>query len=101
MLDKLLKAKQKADEIKARLDTISVSGEAEGGKVRVIVSANKEVKEVFLNDELLLEGDKEKLEELILIATNKALTRADEISQSEMAASSHELIGGLGNLFSS
>lgn len=99
MFDKLLQAKQKADEIKVRLDTISVSGEVEGGKVRVIASANKEIKEINISDELFVEGDKEQIEELVVIAVNKALERAEQVSQTEMAASSKDLLGDLGNFF--
>lgn len=99
MFDKLLQAKQKADEIKARLNTISVSGEAEGGKVRVVASANKEILEIHISDELFAEGDKEQLVELTIVATNKALEQAEQVSQTEMAASSQELLGGLGSLF--
>ena len=102
MFDKLLQAQQKAEEIKTRLNNISVSGEAEGGKVRVIATANKEIKEVIISDELFSEGDKEQIEELVMVAINKALAQAENISQTEMAAASQDMmagLGGLGNLF--
>ncbi len=35
MFDKLLQAQQKAEEVKKRLDLISVSAEVEGGKIRI------------------------------------------------------------------
>ncbi|MCI0920158.1 YbaB/EbfC family nucleoid-associated protein [Sphingobacterium rhinopitheci] len=105
MFDKLFQAQQKAEEIKARLNNISVSGEAEGGKVRVVASANKEIKEVHISDELFAEGDKEQIEDLLIVALNKALVQAENISQTEMAAASQDMLsglgglGGLGNLF--
>lgn len=102
MFDKLFQAQQKAQEIKARLDTISVTGDAEGGKVRVIATANKEIKEIKISEELVAEGDKEQIEDLVLVAVNKALTQADNVAQTEMAAASQEMLsglGGLGNLF--
>src|SRR5690606_22831411 len=71
MFDKLFQAQQKAQEIKSRLDNISVVGEADGGRVRVIASANKEIKEVTINEELYEENDKEQLEELLIVALNK------------------------------
>lgn len=98
MFDKLLQAQQKAEEIKARLNNISVSGEAEGGKVRVIATANKEIKEITISDELFAEGDKEQIEELMLVALNKALGQAENVSQSEMAAASQDMLSGLGGL---
>jgi len=99
MFDKLFQAQQKAQEIKSRLDNISVVGEADGGRVRVIASANKEIKEVTINEELYEENDKEQLEELLIVALNKALTQADQVSQAEMQAATQDMFGGLGNLF--
>jgi len=99
MFDKLFQAQQKAQEIKSRLDNISVVGEADGGRVRVIASANKEIKEVMINEELYEENDKEQLEELLIVALNKALVQADQVSQAEMQAATQDMFGGLGNLF--
>ncbi len=98
MFDKLFEAQQRAKEIKERLDHISVSGDAEGGKIRVIATANKEIKEVKIDAEFLAEADQEELEELLIVAINKALTQAENISQSEMQAASQDLLGGLGGL---
>lgn len=102
MFDKLFQAQEKAQEIKARLDNISVFGEAEGGKVRIVASANKEIKEVIISEELFKEGDKEQLEDLLLVALNKALIQAENVSQTEMQAATQDMfgdLGGLGNLF--
>ena len=35
MFDKLLQVQQKAEEVKKRLENISLTGEAEGGKIKV------------------------------------------------------------------
>ncbi len=98
MFDKIMQAQQKAEEVKKRLDHISVSGEAEGGKIRVIATANKEIKEVVIDPSFLAEADKEELEELLVVALNKTLAQAENISQSEMQAMSQDLLGGLGGL---
>ncbi|MBE8723216.1 YbaB/EbfC family nucleoid-associated protein [Sphingobacterium pedocola] len=99
MFDKLFQAQQKAEEIKARLNNISVSGEAEGGKVRVVATANKEIKEIVISEEMFQNGDKEQIEELLVVALNKALTQAENVSQTEMQAATQDMLGGLGNLF--
>ncbi len=99
MFDKLFQAQQKAEEVKKRLDSISVLGEAEGGKVRVVASANKEIKEVKIDNAFLDQlQDKEELEELLAVAINKALQQAENVSQSEMQAVSQDLLGGVGSL---
>ena len=99
MFDKLFQAQQKAEEIKKRLDTISVSGEVEGGLIRVIATANKEIKEITIDPVFLSNADKEELEELLVVALNKAITQADQISQAEMQAASKDMLGGLSGLF--
>ncbi|MFZ4260793.1 YbaB/EbfC family nucleoid-associated protein [Sphingobacterium sp. HJSM2_6] len=98
MFDKLLEAQQKAQEIKTRLDHVSVSGEVEGGKIRVISSANREIKEIHIDPDFFKDLDKEDLEELLIVALNKALTQAEQISNTEMQAASQSLLGGLGGL---
>ncbi|SFT07953.1 YbaB/EbfC family nucleoid-associated protein [Sphingobacterium wenxiniae] len=102
MFDKLFQAQQKAEEVKKRLDNISVSGEAEGGKIKVVSSANKEIKEVMIDPEFFANADREEVEELLVVALNKALVQAESVSQTEMQAVSQDMLsglGGLGNLF--
>jgi DNA-binding protein YbaB len=99
MFDKLMQAQQQAGEIKKRLDNIIVTGIAEGGKITVTANANKIVQSVVIDEELFKEGDKEQLEELLVIAINKAMEQADNVSQAEMAASAKEMFGNLGGLF--
>lgn len=98
MFDKLFEAQKQAEEIKSRLDTITVSGEMEGGKIRVTASANKEVKEISVEEEFFKNCDREELEELLVVAINKALTQAESISQAEMKAATQNMLGGLGGL---
>lgn len=64
----------------------------------MIATANKEIKEVKVDPELLQEGGLEEVEELLVVALNKALVQAEEISQTEMQAASQDLLGGLGGL---
>ncbi|MDM1294416.1 YbaB/EbfC family nucleoid-associated protein [Sphingobacterium sp. N143] len=99
MFDKLFQAQQKAEEIKKRLDSISVSGEVEGGLIRVVATANKEIKEITIDPVFLSNADKEELEELMVVALNKAISQAENISQAEMQAASKDMLGGLGGLF--
>jgi DNA-binding YbaB/EbfC family protein len=99
MFDKLMQAQQKAGEVKKRLEGITVSGSAEGGKITVTANGNKEIQSVQIDDDFFKDADKEQLEELLVIAINKAMEQADNVSQSEMAAMTKEMLGGLGNLF--
>lgn len=99
MFDKLMQAQQKAGEVKQRLDAITVSGTAESGKITVTANGNKVIQSVAIDEDFFKDADKEQLEELLVIAINKAMEQADNVSQSEMAAMTKDMFGGLGGLF--
>jgi DNA-binding YbaB/EbfC family protein len=102
MFDKLMEAQQKAGEVKKRLDGITVTGTSEGGKITVTANGNKVVQAVTIDEEFYKGADKEELEELLVVAINKAIEQAENLSQSEMAAMTQAMLGsmgGLGNLF--
>lgn len=97
MFGKLAEAKQKAEEIKQRLETITVEGEAENGAVRVTANGNRRVIDIVIADALL--ADKEQLQDILAAAVNRAIEKADKVSEAEMQALSSQLLPGLGNLF--
>ncbi|MFT4523871.1 MAG: DNA-binding protein YbaB [Bacteroidia bacterium] len=93
MLDKLKQLQQMKghmDDVKSRLDNIQVRGEAEG--VVVISNGNRKIVDVVV-PELLA---KEDLEDLILLATNRALEQAENVFESEMKSVAGGMMGGLG-----
>jgi DNA-binding protein YbaB len=99
MFDKLFEAKQKAGEVKKRLDGITVTGVAEGGKITVTANGNKVIQQIDIDEDFLKTAGKEELEELMIVAVNKALLLAENLSQVEMAALTNDMFGGLGNMF--
>jgi len=84
MMEKLKEAQQKIEETKARLNTVLVDGESGNGKVKVTVTANREVRKIDISDDLLKDSDE--LEDYLVIALNNALEKANEINEAEMAA---------------
>ena len=99
MFDKLMAAQKQAEEIKKRLDTISVFGEVEGGAIKVTATANKVLTAINIDENFYKETDKEALEELLLTAVNKALTQAEQVSAVEMQAATKNMLGGLCGMF--
>ena len=99
MFDKIMEAQQKAGEVKKRLDAISVSGTAEGGKITVVANGNKVVQSINIDEAFFKDADKEEIEELLLVAINKALEQAENVNASEMAAMTQQMFGGMGGLF--
>jgi DNA-binding YbaB/EbfC family protein len=83
MMNQLQQAQQKIEETKKRLDTVLIDEET-SGKVKVTVTANREIKSIQVDDSLL--EDAEELEDYLVLTLNKALARANEIHEQEMAA---------------
>ncbi len=90
MMDKLKEAQANIEETKARLNTVLVDGESGNGKVKVTVTANREIRSIDIADDLFKEKDA--LEDYLIIALNNALNKANEINEAEMAAAAK---GGL------
>lgn len=97
MFGKLDEAKQKAEEMKLKLEAISVEGNAQG--VKVIANANKKITAISIDAALLNPENKEQIEDLLMVAIENAMDQAENISAAEMRAMMGNMIPGLGNLF--
>lgn len=89
--------KMQAEMTKAQdeLANTVVSGTAAGGMVTVEATCDQRVKSVKINKEAVDPDDVETLEDLVLVAVNDALTRANEKSQQRMASVTGMSIPGL------
>jgi DNA-binding protein YbaB len=97
MFGKLNEAKQKAEEMKLKLDAITVEGSAQG--VQIIANANKKIISLNISADLLKPENKEQVEDLLIVAIENVLEQAENISAAEMKAMMGGMIPGLGNLF--
>jgi hypothetical protein len=84
LLGKLQEARQKIEESKKKLDNITVEAEVENGAIKVIANANKAIKDIKISEQLLMDADRETIEELLLTAVNKALEEAAKKGEAEM-----------------
>ncbi len=85
--------KMQAEMVKAQeelADTV-VTGTAAGGSVTVEMTCDQRVKAVKIAKEAIDPEDAETLEDLVLVAFNDALTKANEASQKRMGG----VTGGL------
>ena len=100
MMGKLKETQKKVEETKKRLDTVSLEESSPEGLVTVVITANREVKEIQIDDRLL--QDKEQLEDYLLLAVNKAIAKATQVNEAELAAVAKEgmpNIPGMDGLF--
>ncbi len=94
MLGKFAEAKKKMEEIRKRLDNITVTGESEGGKIVVEATGTNRIKSIHINDSLFKIGQREEIEELLTVAMNRALESSEKLMQSEIAAVSNDILPG-------
>jgi hypothetical protein len=87
MMDKLKEAQKKVEETKVRLNTVLID-EEQPGKIKVTVTANREIKSIHLDPSIL--EDTEELEDYLIVTLNKAIQRASAINDQEMAAAAKE-----------
>lgn len=100
MMGKLKETQQKVEATKKRLDTVTLEETVADGLIRVTITANREVKDVSIDEGLLKEKDQ--LEDYIILAMNKAIQKATQINESELAAVAKEgmpNIPGMDGLF--
>jgi DNA-binding YbaB/EbfC family protein len=82
MMGKLQEAQQKVEETKKRLDTVLIDEELQG-KIKVTVTANREIRSIRIDESVM--NDPEELEDYLVLTLNKALRRAHEINERELA----------------
>ena len=78
-------------QMREKLGTIEVEGQAGAGMVKVVMTCRHDVKRVSI-DQSLVSDDKEMLEDLVAAAFNDAVRRVETTTQEKMA----ELTSGLG-----
>lgn len=93
-LDKLMAMKKQAEEIKERLNNISVEGEAGNEKIRVVSNGNRKITAVRIDENWMRTAAIQEIEDYMEEACNKALEKAEKLSESEMKS----MLPGLGGL---
>lgn len=87
-MNQLMKqAKKMQEEImkaQAALAERQIEGTAGGGAVKVTVSGHKEVLGVSISKEVVDPDDIEMLQDLLVVALQDAMTKVDELSNSEL-----------------
>lgn len=84
MMNKIKETQQKVEETKKRLDTVIVDEQSSDGLLKVSLTANREIKNISVADELL--EDKDQLEDYLVLTLNKAIAKATEVNEAELGA---------------
>lgn len=84
MMKQMQKMQKQMEEAQEKLGEERLEGAAGGGMVKVIVSGDKKVVDVVVDPSVIDPEDAEMLQDLIVIATNDAMAKAEELTNSTM-----------------
>ncbi|MFJ7936886.1 YbaB/EbfC family nucleoid-associated protein [Sporosarcina sp. NPDC096371] len=84
MMKQMQKMQKKMAEAQEELGEKRLEAAAGGGMVKVIVSGDKQVVDVIIDPSVVDPEDVEMLQDLIVIATNEAMAKAEELTNSTM-----------------
>ena len=96
MMSKLQDMKGAVEDSKKRLENIYVKGDALNGKVRFVLDGNRKLKELFIDEEVYKNMEKEDFIESMIEGFNKAIEDADHVNENEMKSTAFNIFPGMG-----
>ncbi|WP_370398362.1 YbaB/EbfC family nucleoid-associated protein [Tenacibaculum dicentrarchi] len=88
MMSKIKDAQKNVEATKKRLNTVLIDEATDSGSLKITVTANNEIKAISIHESLL--EDKEELEDYLILTLNKALKRAGQINEHELAVAAKD-----------
>ncbi len=96
MMAKLQEMQGAVEDSKKRLENIYVKGDAFDGKIRFVLDGNRQLKELFIDDEIMKQTPKDEIIQNLIDAFNKAIKDADHVNENEMKSTAFNIIPGMG-----
>ncbi len=75
---------QKVQAVQEELDRLEVEGSSGGGMVKIVLTAKGQAKSLRIDPSLLVPGEAEIVEDLVVAALNDARGKADRAAQEKM-----------------
>lgn len=88
MMGKLKETQEKVKATKERLNSVTIEEKSSDNLLSVTITANRTVKAINIDDQLL--RDKGQLEDYLVLTLNKAIEKATQINEAELAAVAKE-----------
>lgn len=83
MFEQLQLMKKKMDEVKEKLEEMTVTATSAGGAIKVTTNGNKRIKNIYISKDIQ-HADSEELEEQLVVAINRSLEQAEALNEQEM-----------------
>src|SRR3954468_17558014 len=84
LMKQAARMQQQMEQVQAQLAARTVEATSGGGAVKVVAKCDGSIASVKIDPQALNPSDAQLLEDMILAATNQALTQAKDISTAEM-----------------
>jgi DNA-binding YbaB/EbfC family protein len=88
MMGKLKETQEKVEAAKKRMDSVLIDEASNDGLLKITPTANRKIKSIEIDPSLL--EDKEQLEDYLILTLNKAIEKATNINEGELAAVAKE-----------
>ena len=88
MMSKIKETQAKVEATKQRLNSILVDESSTDNLLKITLTANREIKNIYIADDLL--EDKEQLEDYLIMTLNKAIAKATAVNEAELGAVAKE-----------
>lgn len=96
MMAKLQQMQEALDDTKKRLETINIQGKTPDGNIRFVMDGNRKLKEItIINKSILSPENKEEIEDMLVVAFNRALEETNIVNEQEMQNNASGLFPGL------
>ena len=87
---------KKMEDAQERIEAAEVEATAGGGVIRVTATGSGKITDIEIKPDVVDPDDVEMLQDLVIAAVNEALTRANEVRETEMAQATGGMnLGGL------
>ena len=83
--------------LKKRLENIYVKGDALKVKLIFVLDGNRQLKELFIDDEIMKQTPKDEIIQNLIDAFNKAIKDADHVNENEMKSTAFNITIRMGN----
>ncbi len=88
MMGKLKETQEKVEATKKRLDSVLIDENSSDNLLKVTLTANRAIKSIEIDNSLL--DDKEQLEDYLVLTLNRAIEKATQVHETEIAAVAKE-----------
>ena len=88
MMGKLKETQKKVEDTKKRLDTVLIDEKSTDERLKITLTANRTIKSITIAEDLL--KNKEELEDYLILTLNKAIEKATQVNEAELAAVAKE-----------